>query len=134
MRTKQDYESMDPLEAFDNFITVGYPSLWILLAVIIILLFSFFLWCIFGSLKTTISIESYVRKGFTSTQVFDDKDKIKIGMDVYLKDKKIGEVISVQPGSHYFKDIIIKTTNLADGNYTLDIVIEDINCISFLMN
>ena len=125
---------MSTPDELTDYLKVTTPSVWMLLAAIIVLLAGMIVWGIFGRLETKLTYSAYVKDGFLAITLEDsDSEKVKAGMKVEID----GEVLEI---SEMGEDedgytVAIAETGLEDGYYKdIKITIESIRPISFLLD
>lgn len=119
-------------EELDKYIRVTNPGVWLILSAVIILLISLCVWGIFGRLETVVTATGTVKNGeMTAELSYENSDMVEPGMAVYLDGTAVGIVKNVAENHLAAK---LDITNLADGKYELDIVVESINPIHFILN
>lgn len=122
-------------EELDRYIRISRPSIWLILSAIIVLLVGICIWGIFGSLKTTTEVKGLVESGeMISVISSQEGSQVQPGMAVYLDDEKVGEVVDVSYNAEGELVAKLSLSNLADGSYTLTIMIENIHPLYFILN
>lgn len=122
-------------EELDRYIRISRPSIWLILSAIIVLLVGICIWGIFGSLKTTTEVTGLVESGeMISVISSQEGSQVQPGMAVYLDDEKVGEVVDVSYNAEGELVAKLSLSNLADGSYTLTIMIENIHPLYFILN
>lgn len=122
-------------EELDGYIRVSTPSTWLILSAIIILLASFCIWGAFGRLETIVTASGTVKNGKMTVALSEkNSERVQSDMKVYLNGEAVGTVEKVTPDTEQGVTARISTTNLADGKYELDIIVESINPIYFILN
>lgn len=118
-------------EELDRYVRISKPGTWIVLLVILVLLTSFIIWSIFGRLTTTISVDVQIKNNNSEILVSDDVvESILPGMKVLYDDKTVGTVSMVDENGN----IVLSPLDLEDGTYQMDIVVEEISPIYFILN
>lgn len=118
-------------EELDRYVRISKPGTWIVLLVILVLLTSFIIWSIFGRLTTTISVDVQIENNNSEILVSDDVvESILPGMKVLYDDKTVGTVSMVDENGN----IVLSPLDLEDGTYQMDIVVEEISPIYFILN
>ena len=126
---KKQAKISNPDELNKN-LSYNSPVTWIVLGTVILLLAGFFAW----SLVYKIQIELYGTANITSgavTLTLNDEsklDQLKVGQKVYVSNDE-GE-ISFKDDNH----IEVKDIDLADGEYTCYVVINELRPIEFWFN
>ena len=150
---KKSIEKVSSPEQLDEYIRVANPSVWIVLAAIVILLAGVVVWGVVGRLDTTLPTAVVCENGEAVVYVKEaDVDKISTGMTVRAGNLEytIGE-IAKEPTrvDEALSEYAIHASGLvtgewvyavtlrgdfADGVQKAEIVIESISPISFLLN
>ena len=151
---KQSLDRVNSPEQLNDYIKTSKPSIWLVIAAVLILLLSLFVWAIFGSLDTTVSI-SGVAADNDIVCFTDDVSALRVGSEVRIGDVT-GTVLSVSEKPitsedaaalantdeytlycldlsqwNYVVEIAVDGT-VADGYIAADIVTETISPISFV--
>lgn len=124
-------------EELDRYIRVSNPSVWIVLSAILVLLTGFIIWGIFGRLETVVSVNGTVENGeMVAVLPYDDLNSAKVKQDmfVYMDDNQVGKVSNVSVNPNGERVARFSTTKLADGKYTLGVMVESINLMYFIFN
>ncbi|MEG1525315.1 MAG: hypothetical protein RRZ24_09995 [Clostridia bacterium] len=109
-------------EQLNDYIRVANPSVWIIIAAVILLLASLMVWSVFGTLETTINESFIVDKGI-ATCYMADASEVNPGMTVKFGDKT-GTVTAVSQTPYSSKEI----ADRYNDDYTVHILgIEDWN-------
>ena len=131
-------KSIDKIKSPDNlneYIKISNPSLWILLAAIIILAAGALVWGIFGQIKSKATITVEVNKGIIYSQIDDETiAKIKPDMEFEMSGTK-GYIKKIELKDDYYNIYNIETDIvMPDGSYDIAIIVDKIKPISFLLN
>ena len=82
---KKSLDYISSPEQLTDYIKVSSPSVWIFLSAIFVLLAAAIIWAVFGSLPTTITVNTYVEGGSAVCYVDSDTTaKIKPGMPIRI--------------------------------------------------
>jgi hypothetical protein len=135
---KKSIDKINSPEQLNEFITVSKPSIWLLLAAIILLLIGVCVWGVFGTLETKESVVISVNNGVGHLYLtYDQLDSVSEGMTVYVNDSE-GTVtgidyapVNVNDGWYYDASVRI---NISDGVYTSQIITDSVAPIYFLFN
>lgn len=120
-------------EDLDRYIRIPGPSIWLILAAMIILLVSGCLWGIWGRLETAVTVAGLVSDGeMTASLSSADAARVEPGMEVVMGDEVVGAVGAVSDNHDGTVTVNLETTNLADGKYRLDVIVERIRPVYFL--
>lgn len=121
-------------EDLDRYIRIPSPGIWLILAAMIVLLVSGCLWGILGRLETVVTVAGTVSGGEMTVSLSSaDAAEIEPGMEVVMGDKAVGIVGAVTDHNDGTVTASLETTNLADGKYQLDIIVERIRPVYFLL-
>ena len=128
---KKSLERISSPEQLDDYLKVSTPSLWLILFAVVSLLVGIFVWASVETLETKIDAVGSVKdKTMEIVLTGADGEKIASGMDVIIGTNNTTiEAISHDDLGRY---IAICQSDLPDGNYRLQIVIERVHPISFL--
>lgn len=130
---KKNLDRMNAPEDLNEYIRASDPGVWLLLIAVMFLLAGFCLWGIFGHVETVIQTEASVEKGIVSCTVNDEK--LNAGMLIRI-DKKEYAITDVDYAGKSGEMIcmVYAQADIPDGLYDAEIVTEQINAISFLLN
>ena len=150
---KKSVDKVSSPEQLNEYIRVANPSVWIILAAIVVLLAGVVVWGMIGHLETTMSVAVVSQDGEAVIYVKeDDAEKIAVGMTVRVGDQEYAiSEISNEPMrvdgalSEYaihasgltvgeWVYAVKVTGDFADGVQKAEIVIESISPISFILN
>lgn len=149
---KSSIERVSSPEQLNDYVRVSNPSVWMILAAVIVLLTGVCIWGIFGRLDTKISTAGISENGvFTCFVNEENAAKIKSGMDLYVDGNAFSVVeISEKPISVNadMDEYLLYLGNfsegewlyeirangaLADGVYKAEIVTESVSPMSFIL-
>lgn len=156
---KSSIDRINSPEQLNDYIRVSSPSVWLLLAAVIVLLVAVLIWSATGSLPTQISANAIAEDG-TLVCYFSQEDAAKLqeGMDVRLSGGETGSVASIGSiplsqeevdaavsGDYALHALDLSEWNipvaiqadikLQDGHiYPLVITLNSVNPIEFLLN
>lgn len=140
-------------EQLGDYIRVSNPSVWMVLAAVIVLLVGVCIWGIFGKLETTVSAPVTVKNGQAVCYVTEkDVGSVKAGMPVTVDGKEF-KVTAVETKPTKITDefdsyalhiggfrvgdwvyAVKVNVALADGTYKAKIVTDSVSPISFVFN
>ncbi len=140
-------------EQLNAYIRVSTPSVWLLLAAIVLLLSGVCVWGVFGRMETTLSAAALAgNEGVTAYVRADDMEKIKIGAKAAIGSAE-GSVVSVsaepvrvdETFTEYMRHLGGLQTgewvyaaaldiDCADGVHAVQIVIDSVPPMSFVLN
>ena len=150
---KKSLDRISSPEQLNEYIRVSTPSVWILLAAIVILLAGVCVWGVFGHMDTTITVAVEAKDGTAIAYVRQaDVEKMAPGMTVTAGDK-VGKVldIGVEPVrvDDEFTDYMRHVGGLKEGEWVYavtleiacapgvhegEIVIDSVSPMSFVLN
>ena len=131
---KESVKRVSSPEQLNDYLRVTSPAIWVVLAAVILLLASLFVW------SSVTAVESYAAgraevRGGVLTMTFDDAEKaenVSVGMDV-----KVGSlttpVLSVGQDENG-KLLAVADADLPDGSYDARIVFRSMQIIDMLFN
>ncbi len=153
---KSSIDRVSSPEQLNDYIRVSNPSIWIILAAVIILLGSVLVWSIYGTLETTIDkkgisrdgevvcylpVSSEISKGMAAK--IGDKEGIITGisdtpiskqeLEKLYGDREEYTLYAISPAEWSY-EVNIDVEGLANGIVDVSIILESINPISFLLN
>ena len=119
-------------EELNNYLRVTTPGVWALLVAIIVFLFGLIVWSSVGVLETKAEAKITVEDSIMEVIVTGSKvDKIKDGMIVVCSDNEtVLEDVSID---EYGRAVGYAVTNLRNGKYNGEVIIERIHPIKFLI-
>lgn len=131
---KKNLDRVNSPESLKDYICVTNPSIWLILAAVILLLVGTCIWGVMGKMDTVVKTTAIVESGTgTCTVSGEQVTTIAIDMPVKLSDAE-GYVTSISAGTAPDTYVIAFRTEAADGIYAASIVTERIRPISFVMN
>ena len=131
---KESIKRISSPEQLDDYLRVTSPAIWIVLAAVILLLASLFVWSSLTAVESYAGGTAEVRGGMM-TLCFDDADKaanVTVGMNV-----RVGELVT--PVLSIGKDedgnlLAIAETQLPDGSYEARVGYKSTQIITMLFN
>lgn len=130
-------KSLDKVKSPDNlseYIKVVNPSTWLLLISVLVLLLGLCSWGIFGSIQTEVSAQAQCADGkVTCLLSQEDGERVKPGMSALVG----GTEATVQEVRRQADGCVCYLTleqPLPEGQYEVQIVVESLHPISFLLN
>lgn len=150
---KKSLEKVSSPEQLNDYIRVSNPGVWIALAAVIVLLIGVCVWGIFGKIETTVGSAAVVKDGSMTLYIKEEHlGEITEGMIVRVREQEylISSVETIPytipegfdeymlhlSGMHVGEWVFSVTamdTDLADGVYEAEIVIESIAPMSFIL-
>ena len=151
---KKSVDKVSSPEALNEYVRVANPSIWVVLAAIVILLAGVIVWGFIGRLDTTLPTAIVCENGDAVVYVKEaDVEKIAVGMTVRVGEKEYAvKEISANPVrlvDNLISEYAVHASGLTigewvyavkvngdftDGVYKAEIVIESISPISFILN
>lgn len=131
-------KSLQKVKSPDNlneYIRVANPSIWLIMAAIIILLIGFCTWAVFGSVKTVVEADVHCENGTVTCYVAEkDIPKIHIGMPVQFGEYTgtVTEII-MRDGTIGACPLSVDMP-IPEGIYGASITVESIHPAFFLFN
>lgn len=150
---KKSIDRVKSPEQLNDYIRVSNPGVWLVLAAVIILLVGICTWGVFGRLDTKVSAVGTSDNGVLTCYVGnDDIEKITSKMKITV-DGKDYDIINIDNEAKKASDElseyllylggfgeddwvyeITAETDLPDGDYEAEIVVESISPMSFILN
>lgn len=153
---KSSIDRIKSPDQLNDYIRVTNPSVWVVLAAIICLLAGIFIWGFFGNITSSIKLTGAAENGIVTCYLSEkDAYKVKEGMEVKIGDIE-GSIASISATPLSYEETVNKygdeytryTLGLSDWNYEvkidakgvqdglvkLDIIIDRISPISFILN
>ena len=148
---KKSLESIAAPEQMNDYVKVIGPGVWIVIVAVIIFLSGVIIWGVFGKLETTDDTVAFVDEGLAVCYVeketaedIDSDSSIRIGGE--LTDIVSVSTVPIEASSVYdagtLSDMGIEghellypvtaRSNLADGSYNTQIIVEQIHPMSFV--
>ena len=151
---KKSLDKVSSPEQLNDYIRVSNPGVWLVLAAVIVLLIGVCVWGIFGRLETTVGSAAVVKDGEMTLYVKEEYlGKITEGMTVRVKENEylitsvetkpqtipegFDEYMLHLSGMHvgeWVFGVSAMQTDLADGVYEAEIVIESIAPMSSIFD
>lgn len=153
---KESLDKVSSPEQLNNYIKVSSPSVWLVMIAAIVLLASVLVWAVFGTLPTTVTLNGVHKDGKMVCYV-EDVSSISVGDSIVIDGVERGEItqISEKPISQedisalYADDeytlyllnlsqwnyvIEADVSDIADGVTEMQVVVDSVSPISFIMN
>ena len=150
---KKSLEKVSSPEQLNDYIRVSNPGVWIALTAVIVLLLGACVWGIFGRLETTVGSAAVVKDGVMTLYIKEEHlGKIDEGMIVRVKEQEylitsvetvpktipegFDEYMLHLSGMHvgeWVFGVTAMDTDLVDGVYKAEIVVESIAPMSFIL-
>lgn len=118
-------------EELDRYVKISNPGTWIVLSIVLVLLVSILLWGFFGNLTTTKTVDVIIENG-QSEIIMSQEELVDIlpGMKVQYDHKTVGSVSSVDKDGN----IVLSNLDFENGIYQMEIIVEEIKPIYFILN
>lgn len=131
-------KSLEKVKSPDNlneYIRVSNPGVWILMASIIFLLVGFCVWSVFGNIRTTIKADAHCENGVITCYLpAQDAESVKLGMEAKIGNQT-GTIAEVNLRNDGTSTCTISVeTPMEDGIFDVEIEVESIRPMSFLVN
>lgn len=130
---KKSLDRIKSPESLNDYVKVANPGVWLLLAAVAMLLIGACIWGAYGRIDTTVQSRALIENG-TAVCIVDrnDADRISAGMEVRFENGT-GTVsgITFNPDGSCSVEL---DTDMPDGTYDVQIVIESIKPFSFILN
>ena len=119
-------------EELNNYLRVTTPGVWAILVAIIVFLLGLIVWSSVGVLETKADAKIEIKDSVMTVTVTGAKaDKIKNGMIVVVDESEsVLEKVEIDEYGHAVGEAV---TNLADGKYNGEVIIERVHPIKFLI-
>lgn len=130
-------KSLDKAKSPDDlgeYIKVVNPSVWVLLASVLVLLVGLCCWGIFGSIQTVVSTKAQSSDGEVVCMLSQEEgEQVKPGVPVSVAGVA-GEVQEVRSQINGATCYLTLEQALPDGVYDAQIIVESLHPVSFLLN
>lgn len=149
---KASIDRVSSPEQLNDYVKVSNPSVWMVLAAVIILLIGVCVWGIFGRLDTTVKTAAVCENGTLTLYISEtDIASVKADMDVDVNGMscRLSEVSAapvpadgldeylIHKGGFQTGEWVYTATakaDISDGVYSADIVVESVSPMSFVLN
>ncbi len=149
---KSSIDSVSSPEQLNDYVKVSNPSVWMILSAVIVLLIGVCVWGIFGRLDTTVKTAALCENGTLSVYIKEaDIPKVAEGMEITVNGKNftLSEVsqapVCVDGLDEYllFKGgfqagewvyTAAASVDIPNGVYSVEIIVESVSPMSFVMN
>lgn len=128
----QSLERLSSPDALDHYIKVVNPSTFLILATVSVFLLTLLIWSIFGRVDTKITVPVYAQSGQCVARI-SDGSQLELGMSVEQNGEKYGTIVLLQEEAEETL-LFIEGEALADGMYVMDVVVEQLHPIYFLLS
>ena len=125
---KKSIDRVNSPEQLNEYIRVANPSVWLVLAAVVVLLLGVIIWGIFGTVETTIETGVVADRGSAVCYVSaEDASQLETGMPVFIENG-VGRVMSVSAApvqiDDSFADYILYLTGFVKGDFCYVVEIE----------
>ncbi len=149
---KKSIDKVSSPEQLNDYIRVSNPGVWLVLGALIILLIGVCVWGIFGNLNTTLETVGACEDGTLTCYVTrDNMENVEEGMKITVDGKEytvasVGKTpVKVNTIDEYLAYLggfevdewvyeLTVNTDLPNGEYEAEIVIDSVSPISFVLN
>ena len=130
---KKSIERIKSPESLNDYVRVANPSVWIVLAAVLLLLVGACIWGAFGRIESAVSVNVTVENG-TATG-FVAGEKIEPGMTVRVESASFAVAsVSYDEETGRLFSTFTFSAPLPDGTYKAEIVTGSVRPFSFLLN
>lgn len=150
---KKSMDKVSSPEQLNDYIRVSNPGVWIALMAVVVLLLGVCIWGIFGRLETTVGSAAVIKDGVMTLYIKEEHlGEVTAGMTVRVKEQEylitsvetipktipegFDEYMLHLSGMHvgeWVFGVTAMDTDLSDGVYKAEIVIESIAPMSFIL-
>ena len=150
---KKSMDKVSSPEQLNDYIRVSNPGVWIALMAVVVLLLGVCIWGIFGRLETTVGSAAVIKDGVMTLYIKEEHlGEVAAGMTVRVKEQEylitsvetipktipegFDEYMLHLSGMHvgeWVFGVTAMDTDLSDGVYKAEIVIESIAPMSFIL-
>ncbi len=151
---QKSIEKISSPEQLNNYIRVSNPSVWMILAAVIILLAGIFVWGLFGRLDTAFQTGGVCKDGYLTVYV-SEKDFAKINEKAIISLDESEFALSEIPGSPVQLDdstdpyllhligasagdwvyvLSVDASGIKDGTFSVSIITERVRPLDFVLN
>lgn len=131
---KQSIDRVAAPEQLDDYIKIANPSVWIILAAIVVLLAPVLIWSIYGVLPTTFEINTYVQDGSAVAYVDSETAAmLRAGLSVQVGNhsgtlEEVAElpISSMELAALYANDYLATSLTAGEWNYSIRVRIPEI--------
>lgn len=132
---KKSLDKVKSPESLDDYIRVSNPGVWLLLISVIVLLIGAVVWGIFGHIDSTVPASVRIEIGTAVCFVEEDNmTSVKVGQTVKFEDcEAVIESVGNKTADGYVCTLS-EISELADGFYEGNIIVERYKPLSFILN
>ena len=125
---KQALERISSPEQMGDYLRVTDPGIWVIFAAVILLLLGFFAWSTVGDLETVVSGRAHVTDHIALIEGISEE--VRVGMPLRIQEQEY-PISMVDQKS--LTRVAYASVELPDGYYDVEIVVERIHPIAFLL-
>ncbi|SCW41281.1 hypothetical protein SAMN02910456_01006 [Ruminococcaceae bacterium YRB3002] len=130
---KEALQKITAPEQLTDYLKVTNPGIWLVLIAVIVLLIGLFAWCIVGKLETVNPCIASVKDGTAQIYVTDTtKGEVTEGMTVRIDGHDF--TINRVDRDDYGRMTAYAPVNVNNGSYNVDVIVESISPIKFLID
>lgn len=134
---KKSLERIESPENLNDYIKVTRPSVWLLLAAIIIFFLGGVIWATFGHIDTTVPADATISDGIL-TMTITDKTNLPDGYNgedgrLVISGKSYDIPLHINPDGT-FTSISKVPEGIENGSYNIDIIVEQVSPIIYIIN
>ena len=119
-------------EQLTDYLRVTNPGIWVILAAVVLLLGALLAWSAVGTLETTADAKAIIQDHTAQVvTVGTESGEVRTGMPLRIASREY--IISNTDTDEYGRTVASAETDLPDGAYDAEIVVEQIRPIEFLL-
>ena len=119
-------------EQLTDYLRVTNPGIWVILASVVLLLGALLAWSAVGTLETTADAKAIIQDHTAQVvTVGTESGEVRTGMPLRIASREY--IISNTDTDEYGRTVASAETDLPDGAYDAEIVVEQIRPIEFLL-
>ena len=132
---KKSLDKVKSPENLDDYIRVSNPGVWLLLFSVIVLLIGACIWGAFGHIESTVPAVVFVENGNAVCYISDeDISSVQTGLTVRFEEEEAVLLSIGEKAELGYVCSLSSVSDLADGFYDGEIVVESIKPLSFIFN
>ncbi|MBQ7678548.1 MAG: hypothetical protein IJT34_01690 [Butyrivibrio sp.] len=125
---KQALERISSPEQMGDYLRVTDPGIWVIFAAVILLLLGFFAWSTVGDLETVVDGRAHVTDQIALIEGISEE--VRVGMPLRIQEQ---EYLISMVDQKSLTRVAYASVELPDGYYDVEIVVERIHPIAFLL-
>ncbi|MBQ3919562.1 MAG: hypothetical protein II695_07800 [Oscillospiraceae bacterium] len=130
---KSGIERMNSPEQLTDYLRVTNPSVWVILAAVVILLVGFLVWSLNGKLEIVVNVAAKVESGTVAAVIVDEDVDAPVKKGQTMRINGTFTVVDEIYRDANGRKVAGASTDLPDGNYPAQIVTDTMTPISFLL-